>query len=87
MKKWELYVDLKYLSSSDLTAKGLNGYNGSIRVQLLAPAKGIKKLVTFAGVSRFRLGSDAQVACRGQSLASKNIRLNTNDNSNELMAA
>lgn len=40
-----------------------------------------------AGVSRFRLGNEAWVACGGQSLASKNNRLNLNDNSNELELA
>ena len=46
-----------------------------------------KGFVDLAGVSRFRLGNEAWVACGGQSLASKNNRLNLNDNSNELELA
>jgi hypothetical protein len=56
-------------------------YTGEISFYI--PEEGITLVVCSSGVSRFRLGNKAWVACRGQSLASKNIRLNINDTSNE----
>jgi hypothetical protein len=55
-------------------------------IYALRPRKG-RGFVFLAGVSRFRLGNKAWVACGGQSLASKNIRLNINDTSNEELLA
>jgi len=52
------------------------------------PGEGTTYVACSPGVSRFRLKNKAWVACRGQSLASKNIRLNINDTNNvELLAA